>query len=160
MAKRAKLNQAPKEAITPERFREVVAELVEAKAKASEASGSVGKMTSQAVDTYGLEKNAFTFVRKLMGMETAKRQAAIRATIDYADKAGMLAQKDAFNDVLGLMAEIVKRHHNGPEAEAPAAAEKTPAPDAPGSGETETPPAAIVRLVKSDRRRKAPAEAE
>jgi hypothetical protein len=156
MAKRAKLNEKPeKQEITPERFREVVAEIVEAKAKASEQAGTVGKLTSQAVETYGLEKNGFTFVRKLMGMEAAKGQSALRAALDYADKAGMFDQKDAFNDCLSLMAEIVRRHHNGGE---PAPAQES---EVPGSGETEAPPPAIVRLVTGgNRRRRAPADAE
>ena len=79
------------------------------KDKASEYAGHVGKATAQACDQHGLEKNALTVVRRMYGMEEAKRQSFLNGIVEYAFKAGYFDQLDAFDSVVDTLKAIIAR---------------------------------------------------
>ncbi|ABS14258.1 hypothetical protein I6H96_02690 [Brucella anthropi] len=111
MAKKAKMDTASataaKGGVAPEDLKRVIAEIGRQKKHASEYAGLAGKATQNAVEQYGLEKNALTFSRRLSDMEDGKRQAIIRSSIEYWSKLGFFAQLDAFSDLIELMRAIV-----------------------------------------------------
>lgn len=113
MAKRAKMTSAAppqaKGGITKEELLRIIGEASRQKALASEYQGHHGKVISSAVERWGLEKNALTFVRRLKDMEEGKRQSVLRALIVYADMLEMFASMDAFDDLIDAMEVIVKR---------------------------------------------------
>ncbi len=94
----------------------VIAEAIRQKRQAAEYSGLHGKVVSNAVERYGIEKNAFTIVRRLHEMEEGKRQSVLRSLIDYSHKAGFFDQLDLFDETVvlleGIAAEIKSRRHN------------------------------------------------
>lgn len=115
MAKRAKMTDEPEtgdKTIDAQDLRRVVDEINRQKSNASEYAGLAGKATQQAVENYGLERQALTWSRKLDGTEAVKRQSVFSALLDYCDKLGHFDQLDAFGGPLAKMAEIVNRQHN------------------------------------------------
>jgi hypothetical protein len=96
-----------KQPITREQLQAVLADLIAKKDKASEYAGHVGKATQQACEQYGLDKNALSTVRRIKGMEEAKAQSFLRGVIDYAWKAGLFDQFDAFDPMADLLRAIL-----------------------------------------------------
>ena len=118
MAKRAKPKDASQSrGVTTEDLRRVVADISKNKTQASNYAGLAGKATQSAVEQYGLEKTALTFVRRLNDMEEGKRQSVLRSLVDYSNKLGFFDQIDAFDDLLATLEEIVSRTHNSRGAE-------------------------------------------
>jgi hypothetical protein len=112
MAKKQKMDGEAPRGIAEADLKRVVAEIGRQKKLASEYAGNAGKATQNACEQYGLEKTALTFARRLADMEDGKRQAVIRATIDYWNKLGFFDQIDAFDDLLATFETIVGRAHN------------------------------------------------
>lgn len=102
--------------IAREDLRRVVNEAIRQKKQAAEYSGLHGKVVSGAVENYGVEKNAFTIVRRLSEMEEGKRQSVLRSIIDYSHKMGFFDQLDLFDETVVLLetiaSEIKSRRHN------------------------------------------------
>lgn len=90
-------------------FQRVIGEINRQKKNASEYQGMAGKLTRDAIDQHSLDRVAFAFIMRLSRMDEAKKQAAIRAFIDYAERAGFLDQLDAFSDLTDLLAGMVDR---------------------------------------------------
>lgn len=108
MAKTLKPDTAASaEKISREDLKRVITEISRQKDLASEYAGNAGKATANAVEKFGLEKNALTFARRLSQMEDAKRQSVLRALIDYAQKLGFFDQLDAFDDLVDTLQTIV-----------------------------------------------------
>lgn len=117
MAKRAKLTDDveivhEEKSIDARDLRRVVDEINRYKEQASEASGFAGQSTKNAVDNYGLDRQALTWSRKLDALETAKRHSTITSLLDYCSKLGMFDQGSLFDGPVAKMAEIVNRYHN------------------------------------------------
>lgn len=128
MAKRLKPEGAPSsEGVNPVDLKRAIAEVSRLKANASEASGQVGAMTNSFVERHGLEKTAFTFVRRLNDMEEGKRASVLRSLIEYSHKMGMFAQVDAFDpftDVLKkILADIESNDNSAKQTEGKAVVE-------------------------------------
>lgn len=108
--------------IDRDELRRVIAEAIRRKQEAAEYSGMHGKVVSQAVERHGIEKNAFTFVRRMAEMEDAKRQSVLRSVIDYAFKLGFFDQLDLFDETVATLETIVNdirsRGHNVVSADA------------------------------------------
>lgn len=96
--------------LTPEEFKKLMADMSARRRVASERSGEHGALVKNACDRYGLEKNALTFTRRMFDMEDGKRQGILRSMISYWNTMGWFRQVDAFDDVIGIMREIVKQH--------------------------------------------------
>ena len=92
---------------------------------ASEYAGSKGKVTRDLIDRYGLDRRALSFVVGLAKADEQKRQASLRAVIDYAAKLEFFDQMDAFDDVIDTLAEIVEKARGNAD-------EDDDAPAAPG----------------------------
>lgn len=110
MAKKAKMDEGSAQeakGISAEDLKRTIAEISRQKKLASEYAGNSGKATATAVERYGLEKTALTFARRLSEMEDGKRQAVIRASIDYWFKLGFLDQIDAFDDLIATLEAIL-----------------------------------------------------
>ena len=120
MAKNIK-EEAKTDEITSEDLIRVLNEIDRQKKHASEYAGLAGKATQNAVERYGLEKNALTMTRKLKGFEDGKRQSVLRAFIKYNWLAGHFKQIDMHDDLIDLLEEIVEearsRGHNSAKAE-------------------------------------------
>lgn len=93
-------------------LRRVIKDFNRHKENASENSGLAGQAIKQAVDQYGLDRKALTLVAGLAKKEPDKAQGTIRAFMDYADKAGLLDQMDAFDDLIPTLERIVERAKN------------------------------------------------
>lgn len=79
------------------------------KEKAAEYVGLSGKATSNAVETYGFDKKALTFVANLSRKEISQQQATLGAIITYAEALGMFDQMDMFNDAIGAMKAVIEK---------------------------------------------------
>lgn len=88
MADKLKPGDAGKRGVSSKDLRKSVDEINKHKKNASEHAGLSGKATSNAVEQFGLEKNALTQAAKMDHMEPAKRQAIMRSSIEYWDKLG------------------------------------------------------------------------
>ena len=119
MARRVKMEVVAGTAVAgePERaagmdaaeFQRIIGEINRQKKHSSEYQGMAGKLTRDAIDQHSLDRIAFSFVMRLSRMDEAKKQAAIRAFFDYAERAGFLDQLDAFSDVTELLDAMVGR---------------------------------------------------
>jgi uncharacterized protein (UPF0335 family) len=94
-----------------------------AKAEGSAANGEAGQLIKQAMDDLGLDRKAFNFVLGLRKSEETKRQGTLRGLIEYAHKAGMFDQVDAFDDLGTRLEEIAadikkRREDRDPDAAA------------------------------------------
>lgn len=92
--------------VTEEDLKKAIKEAIRLKGLASEYQGNHGKHVSNVVERHGMEKTAFTFSRRLVEMEEGKRQAIVRACLDYWNKLGFFDQIDAFDDLLDTINEI------------------------------------------------------
>jgi hypothetical protein len=97
-------------------FQRDVAELQRQDKIRGEYQSNLANGTQRVVEKYGLEKTAFTFVRRLAKMEPAKRQAVLRGVITYADLLAYFDQLDAFDDLRDTLGRILDRE---PEAPSP-----------------------------------------
>lgn len=102
--------------IAAQDLQRIIKEAVRQRQQASEYSGLHGKVVSGAVERYGIEKNAFTAVRRASEMEDTKRQAFVRSFIDYAYKLGFFDQLDLLDDTVATLRQIIadvdNRKHN------------------------------------------------
>lgn len=87
-------------------LRSLVREATSAKEAAAEASGEHGAIVKNACERFGIEKNAFSWVRRLNDMEGPKRMAVIRQLLDFSSKLGFFDQIDAFDDVIPVLEQI------------------------------------------------------
>jgi hypothetical protein len=78
------------------------------KSLASEYAGNAAAATKNACERYGLEKTALTFCRRLDEMDATKRSAVLRNLILYSNLRGHFAQIDAFDDLVGILEDIVE----------------------------------------------------
>lgn len=92
--------------ISAEELQRVVKEHKRQADHASEYAGNAGQVVKAAVDKHNLEVKALRFVIGLSKMDEAKRQAVIRAFIDYAYKLEFFAATDAFDDIVEEMEKI------------------------------------------------------
>ncbi|WP_336801761.1 hypothetical protein [Kaistia sp. MMO-174] len=90
-------------------LKRVVKDINRHKENASENSGLAGQATKQAIEQYGLDRKALTFVVGLSRNETAKQQGTLRGVLDYADKLGMFDWIDMFDDMIPTLERIVQR---------------------------------------------------
>jgi hypothetical protein len=94
----------------------VIKEAVRQRQQAAEYSGLHGRVVSGAVERYGIEKNAFTAVRRASEMEETKRQSFVRSFIDYSYKMGFFDQLDLLDDTVATLRKIIEdvdnRKHN------------------------------------------------
>jgi hypothetical protein len=119
MARRAKMTVVGGTAVEPDvavaggmdpaEFQRVIGEINRQKKNSSEYQGMAGKLTRDAIDQHSLDRVSFGFVMRLSRMDEAKKQAAIRSFMDYAERAGFLDQQDAFSDLTDLLAGLVER---------------------------------------------------
>lgn len=94
----------------------VLREAIRQKRLASEASGLHGKIVSNAAQQYGIERTAFSLTRRLLELEPDRRQAIMRAMLDYWHKAELFSSIDLF-DEMGVTLETILndirlRRHN------------------------------------------------
>jgi hypothetical protein len=82
------------------------------KREAKEASGLAGKATAEAVEKFGCEKNALTFVARVAMMERTKRNSVVTNTLSFFMKAGWLDEPDMF--LRQQMLDLINRTDNGP----------------------------------------------
>lgn len=110
MAKRPKksaaVERAP-EGVDASDLKRVIEEASRQKALASQYSGNHGAVIKNAVERYGLNKDALTVCRRMKDMEERKRDAFMRSLIEYAWKLGFFDQVDAFDDTVDTMRAIV-----------------------------------------------------
>lgn len=92
--------------ISADDMKREIANVNRQKANAAEYAGHAGQAAKNAIERYGLDRTAFTFVTRLSRMEETKRDAAIRSTVVYASKAGMFDQLDAFSNFADVLEEI------------------------------------------------------
>ena len=115
MAKKLKAD-SPIKGVSKEDLLKAFEEVSRHKKNASEYAGYAGKATASAVERHGLDKTAFTMVRRMSEFETGKRDATIRALLDYAWKAGFFAQFAMFDDIrqtLRAILEDIEANDNG-----------------------------------------------
>lgn len=117
MAQQAK--EQTRQPISEDKLRAILKDIQGKKDKASEAAGHVGKATAQACDQFGLDKNALTAVRRMYGMEEAKRGSFLFGLIDYAFKAGFFDQLDMLDDTTGTLKAIIARIEGDGSAKPP-----------------------------------------
>lgn len=93
------------EELTSTALAELLSQIRQAKADASEASGEAGAATKQACERFSVESKAFSWVVYLSNQEADKRNAVIRSFLALSEKAGFFDQADLFDDLpqrLGL----------------------------------------------------------
>lgn len=93
--------------VEADELKRIVKEYERQAAHASEYAGHAGNVVKQAVERYHLDRKAIRFVLGLAKMEETKRQATLRAVMEYAHKLDMFASVDAFDDVIDTMETIV-----------------------------------------------------
>lgn len=93
-------------------LRRAIGEITRQKDLASEYAGLAGKATQNAVERFGLNKDALTRVRRNDEMEPTKRQAFLASFLDYSEKLGHLDGSMFPDDLIERLAAIVRRHHN------------------------------------------------
>jgi hypothetical protein len=106
MAKQVKDKTEPT-GISAEDLKRVIGEAIQQKQSASEYAGMHGKVVANAVETYGIDKTAFTLSRRLSEMEEGRRAVVVRSCLDYWYKLGMFDQIDAFDDVTDTLRAIL-----------------------------------------------------
>ena len=102
-----KMTGKPKAGLDKAALRRCVQEINKAKEKAAEYTGSAGKATATAVETYGFDKKALTFCAQLARKEPDQQLATLSGIITYAAALGMFAQMDMFNDAVSAMKDVV-----------------------------------------------------
>lgn len=108
MAKKMKSDASASKSIAAEDLKRVVKEYEHQSANASEYAGHAGQVIKNAIENHNLDRKALRFVLGLNKMEEVKRQATIRALIEYAHKLDMFAAVDAFDDIVDTMEAICK----------------------------------------------------
>lgn len=106
MVKKMKAANAGSKGITADDLKRVVKEFAHQSASASEYAGHAGQVIKTAIDQHNLDRKALRFTLGLSKMEEVKRQATIRALIEYAHKLDMFAAVDAFDDLIDTMETI------------------------------------------------------
>lgn len=89
-------------------LKKLMAEASAAKTAAAEASGEHGALVKNACERFNIERNAFSWTRKLNEMEGPKRMAVIRQMLDFGSKLGFFDQIDAFDDIVPVIEQIAK----------------------------------------------------
>lgn len=113
MAEKLKADAAAPKGIAEKDLKRVVKDIIRHKQNASENAGLAGKATSQAVEQYSLDPKALGIVVGLVKKnDLAKAMGTLRSIVDYADKAGLFDQIDAFDDVHEIFERISKRGKN------------------------------------------------
>lgn len=97
---------------TAEDLERVISEINRQKQNAAEYNQNAGTVARGAIENYGLERTAFAFVRKLVGMEASKRNAVLASLIDYSEKLGLLDPGLFPNDLTERLQALVNRAHN------------------------------------------------
>jgi len=121
MAKKLKAEEAAQpRGVDAADLKRVVTGINKAKEKAAEHVGEAGQQTKQAVEDYGLDKKALTFVSGLARKEPSQQQATLAGVIEYADKLGMFDQTSMFDDLIPILEGIVDRANAAGGAPAPA----------------------------------------
>lgn len=92
--------------LTPATLKNELQAMISAKKEASEKGGTVGKLTSQLCEKYGLMPQAVTGTRKMLEMQDDKRQAIMRQQIQLWNIMGWFDQIDAFDDLTELFTQV------------------------------------------------------
>jgi hypothetical protein len=107
MAKKIKQTaSAASGGVPAEDLKRVVKEFHRQTAQAAEYNGRAGQAIKTIIDNHNLDRKAFRFALGLSKMEETKRQATLRALIDYAHKLEMFDAVDAFDDIVSRMEQI------------------------------------------------------
>lgn len=109
MAKKQKMEDAPKHGVDAAELRRSVEEILRQKDNASEYSGLAGKATQMAIEKHSLDRRALGIIVSLKRADEQKRQTTLRSIFEYADKMGFFDQIDAFDDLLDTMKGIIDR---------------------------------------------------
>lgn len=88
-------------------LKQLIKDATAAKTAAAEASGEHGALVKNACERYNIERNAFSWTRKLNEMEGAKRIAVVRQLIDFCGKLGHFDQVDAFDDIVPMLEQLL-----------------------------------------------------
>lgn len=99
--------------VSKETFQGVLANATKAKQKASEATGDLGQIVKDAVETHGINKHAFGFIRKLDAMEEAKRHAVLADFEQMCILAGFFDQAQLFGDLIRFKGEAIAALKSG-----------------------------------------------
>jgi hypothetical protein len=89
--------------ISPDELRGVLTKAQTEKAKAGEHTAEQSSIIRNAIEQYGLDRTALAMTRRLAGFEDSKRQATLRALLEYCAKMGFFDQTDAFDDIMAVI---------------------------------------------------------
>lgn len=98
--------------VTPDDLRRVIDEINRQREFATEYNANASQVARGAIEQYGLERTAFGFARKLIGMEEGKRNAILVSLIDYTEKLGLLDPGLFPDDLTDRLQALVARAHN------------------------------------------------
>jgi hypothetical protein len=106
VAKKISKNEAT--GIAPDELRGVLSKAQTEKAKAGEHTAEQSSIIRNAIEHYGLDRTALAMTRRLAGFEDSKRQATLRALLEYCAKMGFFDQTDAFDDMLDVVETAIR----------------------------------------------------
>lgn len=106
MAKRIGKNEAT--GIASDELRGILAKAQTEKVKAGEHTAEQSSIIRNAIEQYGLDRTALAMTRRLAGFEDGKRQATLRALLEYCAKMGFFDQTDAFDDIMAVIDAAVR----------------------------------------------------
>lgn len=129
MAQRIEKTTVAPKAMTPTEMQKLLADFDKLATVAKAASGDIAELARNKIDLFGLDRTALGITRRLSRMELSKRQATLRAIVEYASLAGFLDQTDAFDDLAAAISE--KLAGRTPPAKADADQGDLAAADAP-----------------------------
>jgi aconitase B len=101
--------------ITPEQLKRTLHDASLQRDKAAEATAEQASIMRAAIEQHGLDKTALTFSRRLETFEASKRNATIRAALEYWAKLGYFDQRDAFDDMLEMIQQWIGGSAEGGE---------------------------------------------
>ncbi len=99
-----------------------IAEINKHKEKASEYTGLSGQATKTAVENYGFNRKALTFVSGLLKKEPSEQLEVLGSIISMAEALGMFKQMDMYNDAIAAMQAIIDQSTAGVAPARPAGA--------------------------------------
>lgn len=110
-----KIGAVEPDGISADELRGLLAKAQAEKSKSAEHTAEQSTILRTAIEQHGLDRTALTMTRRLAGFEEAKRQATLRAFLEYAAKMGFFDQTDAFDDIV----DVVQKTVSGAKSAAP-----------------------------------------
>jgi hypothetical protein len=114
MAKQVKADK-PNKSIDKKDYQRVVKESLRQKARAKETTSAAGGFIKGQMENYDLHSWAFKNALKLESMEVNQRNEAMRHLFRYIQLGDLLAQVDMFDDLFGILREMVAEQQDRPQ---------------------------------------------